>query len=486
MQSYKARGIIKAFSGVDVLHGVDLDIKAGTVHGLLGHNGAGKSTLLKIMAGALRPDGGTLSIGDEVVEFSSPREALAQAIGCVYQELRLIGNLSVAENIFLGRERKKAGFKQIAEMNAYSTRLLADHGLSMDVTRLVKELSHPEKQLVEVIANLEAQVRFLFLDEPTTALNGQQSAELLERIRTIARARRVGMVLVSHKLDEVLGVCDEITVLSSGRVVYHAQGESVSHRSVVEAIVGEAHGKPVQKKMDIRKKDVHTSNDIFLTIKNLQGQRLKDVNLEVRKGEILGLYGLVGSGRTRLLRSLYGVEAITNGHMVLDGKNYQPQNPKEAIENAVAFLTEERKVDGFIPLMSALQNVALSTLHRYRHRGFVRLGAMQDAARRILVTIDTHGILEGAVTSLSGGNQQKVLLARIIEQDARLILLDEPTKGVDIGAKADIYDIIRNLGREGRSIIVVSSEEEELMEICDRIAIFRHGCCDGHALPVAE
>jgi len=486
IQSYKAKGITKAFSGVDVLHGVDLTIKAGVLHGLLGHNGAGKSTLLKIMAGAFQPDGGTLSLGSEKVQFASPREALAQGIGCVYQELRLIPNLTVAENLFLGRERKKAGFKQIAEMNAYSAKLLETHGLLMDVTRPVKELSHPEKQLVEVIANLEGDVRFLFLDEPTTALDGQQAAELLKNIRTIARERQVGMVLVSHKLDEVLGVCDEVTVLSSGRVVYYAQGESMSHKAVVDAIVGGSHSKHEQGKTEMPNDNRPTHDDIFMVVKNLGGKRLKSVNLTVKKGEILGLYGLVGSGRTRFLRSLYGVEAITRGSVILDGKAYQPKSPKEAIANAIAFLTEERKVDGFIPLMSALQNVALSTLPRYRHRGLVRLGAMQAATRRSLIAIATHGRLDGAVTSLSGGNQQKVLLARIIEQDAQLILLDEPTKGVDIGAKADIYDIIRNLGREGRSIIVASSEEEELMEICDRIAIFRHGYCDGSALPVAD
>lgn len=289
------------------------------------------------------------------------------------------------------------------------------------MSRAVKDLSHPAKQLLEVIANLDSNARFPFLDEPTTALDGQQSAELLAHVRRIALEQQIGIVLVSHKLDEVLG-----------------------------------------------------------------GQRLKSVDLEARRGEILGLYGLVGSGRTRFLRTLYGAEPQLRGLITLAGRDYRPVSPGHAIAEKLAFLTEERKIDGFIPLMNAYQNVVLSTLRNYRKGGLVNLSAARASAAATLSRIGTHGRLDRPVKSLSGGNQQKVLLGRIIEQNANLILLDEPTKGVDIGAKGDIYDIIRRLADEERCIIVVSSEEEELIEICDRIAIFRDGCCDGAALPVAD
>jgi len=484
-KSYKARSIVKAFAGVDVLHGVDLEIKSGKVHGLLGHNGAGKSTLLKIMAGAQPQDSGSLSFDGKPLKFSSPHEALGCGIGCVYQELRLIPNLTVAENLFLGREMKRAGFRRIAEMNAYSSQLLASYGVAMDVTCPLSYLSHPEKQLVEVIANLEGKVRFLFLDEPTTALDGKQAANLLAHVRTIARARHIGIALVSHKLEEVLSICDEITVLAGGRVVYHAGGNAINRQAIIAAIVGDTHKKHNNRDKENQRTRLPVGN-AFLQIKNLAGERLKSVTLEVQKGEVLGLYGLVGSGCTHFLRSVYGMEKIKAGTIEIAGKLYQPTNPQQAIENGIAFLTEERKIDGFIPLMSALQNVVLSTLTRYRHHGFVSIRKMQAAAQKTLVSIDTHGVLNAPITSLSGGNQQKVLLARIIEQNARIILLDEPTKGVDIGAKADIYAIIRRLADEGRVIIVASSEEEELIEICHRIAIFRNGYCVGSPLAVDD
>lgn len=479
--SYRATGITKAFSGVGVLHGIDFEVRPGTIHGLFGHNGAGKSTLLKILAGAQPQDDGQLTVDGQITTLSSPREALGKGIGCVYQELRLIPNLTVAENLFLGREIKLRGLKLTAEMNRYSTTLLQSYGLNIDVKRQVKGLSHPEKQLIEVIANLEGKVRYLFLDEPTTALDGKQSNELLANVRRIALERNIGVVLVSHKLDEVLAVCDEATVLSGGRVVHHAAGSDISKQAIVDAIVGDAHVSHGGGDRLARE-----AGEVFLTVKGLSGTRLKGADVQARKGEVLGLYGLVGSGRTRFLRTLYGLEGVASGTVLLGGKPYRPTNAQTALKSGIAFLTEERKVDGFVPLMSSFQNVVLSTLHRYRKGGFVDVAGAQASARRTLSSIGTRGQLGSPVKSLSGGNQQKVLLGRIIEQNADLILLDEPTKGVDIGAKSDIYNIIQRLADEGRCIIVVSSEEEELMEICDRIAIFRHGYCTSEGKPVSE
>jgi ribose transport system ATP-binding protein len=481
MSSYKATGITKSFGSVGVLHGIGFEVKPGTIHGLFGHNGAGKSTLLKILAGAQPQDNGTLSVDGETVTLTSPREALGKGIGCVYQELRLIPNLTVAENLFLGREVTLHGLKKTAEMNAYCKTLLASYGLHVDVTRTVKGLSHPEKQLLEVIANLEGKVRYLFLDEPTTALDGNQSTELLAHVRRIALERNIGVVLVSHKLDEVLAVCDEATVLSGGRVVYHAAGQDVSKQAIVDAIVGDAHGKHIASRREAR-----AAGEIFLKVEGLAGKRLKGADIIARRGEVLGLYGLIGSGRTRFLRTLYGMEPISSGTVEISGKRYTPSSPKLAIRHGIAFLTEERKQDGFIPLMSSFQNVVLSTLTRYRNNGIVDLNAARASAQKTLASIGTRGRLDAPTKSLSGGNQQKVLLGRIIEQDADLILLDEPTKGVDIGAKSDIYDIIRRLADEGRCIVVVSSEEEELVEICDRIAIFQHGFCTTAPKPVEE
>ena len=479
--SYRASGITKAFAGVGVLHGIDFEVRPGTIHGLFGHNGAGKSTLLKILAGAQPHDDGRLLIGSEPVILSSPRDALAKGIACVYQELRLIPNLTVTENLFLGREVSIRGVKQIKGMNAYALNLLVEHGLNIDTTRPVGSLSHPEKQLVEVIANLDGKARFLFLDEPTTALDGNQSQQLLAEVQRIAVERQIGVVLVSHKLDEVLPFCDEATVLSGGRVVFHATADNLHKRAIVAAVVGDAHGHAVETNRPVR-----AAGKTYLSVKGMRGSRLSGVDIEARSGEVLGLYGLVGSGRTRFLRSLYGMEPVIAGEIELAGKSYRPASPANAMRAGIAMLTEERKIDGFIPLMSAYQNVVLSTLKRYRDNGLVNLAATEKSAKKTLARIGTRGNLDGPIKSLSGGNQQKVLLGRIMEQNADLILLDEPTKGVDIGAKADIYAIIRSLVDEGRCVIVVSSEEEELMEISDRIAVFQHGRCDGTAVSVAE
>lgn len=479
--SYRAEGIVKAFAGVVVLHGVDFEVRPGTIHGLLGHNGAGKSTLLKILAGAQPQDRGTLSIGGETLSFDSPREALAKGIGCVYQELRLIPNLTVAENLFLGREMVRRGFRDAAAMNAYTQDLLTSYGLKIDAARPVKDLSHPEKQLIEVIANLDGKARFLFLDEPTTALDGRQSKELLDSVRRIAIERHIGIVLVSHKLDEVLPVSDEVTVLSGGRVVYRDEGGASNKQAIVDAIVGDAHshsGPKVERRV--------AEGEVAVSVRGLAGKRLKGVDLDARRGEVLGLYGLVGAGRTRFVRTLYGMEPVLSGSIELSGQPYKPTNAAGAIAHGIAFLTEERKIDGFVPMMSAWKNVVLSTLHRYRSGGLVNVNGSRVSALATLNKIGTLGRLDAPARSLSGGNQQKVLLGRIIEQNADVVLLDEPTKGVDIGAKSDIYDIIRRLADEGRCIIVVSSEEEELMEVCDRVAIFRQGRCDGKTRPIGE
>jgi ABC-type sugar transport system ATPase subunit len=479
--TYRATGIKKGFGAIQVLHGVDFEVRPGTIHALLGHNGAGKSTLLKVLAGAQQQDAGDLMIAGEAVSFSSPRDALKKGVACVYQELRLIPNLTVAQNLFLGRELAKHGIKDDATMRGYARKLLADYHLRVDANDPVSALSHPEKQMVEVIANLDRKARFLFLDEPTTALDGNQAREMLEAVKRIAIARQIGVVLVSHKLDEVMSVCDEVTVLSGGVVVLHAQGDRVSKEAIVASIVGHAtHATTSQPRRRL------SSGEAFLEVAALNGPRLSGITLNANKGEILGIFGLVGSGRSRLLRTLYGTEPITGGEIRIGGEPYQPVGPAEAMASGIAMLTEERKRDGFIPLMSALGNVVLPTLSRYRKTGLVNHALASNSARQILARIGTRGELGNPITALSGGNQQKVLFGRIIEQDAKLVLLDEPTKGVDIGAKADIYDIIRRLAQQGRCVVVVSSEEEELLELADRIVVFRHGVCDGRAIPADQ
>ena len=480
--AYSASKIVKSYGGVRVLHGVDFAVRPGTVHGLFGHNGAGKSTLLKILAGAEQPDSGYLKIGGEIITPGSPKDALGHGVACVYQELRLIPEMSVTENIFLGREQRLNGLKNIKLMVEHTRVLLESYGLRVSPLAKVTDLSHPEKQMIEVIANLDRRARFLFLDEPTTAIDGRQAEDLLRSVKQIAIARKIGVVLVSHKLDEALTVCDEATVLMGGRSILHVDKSKLNKQAIIDAIVGDARHHVASGTSRRKLDDART----MLDVRALRTERLKGITLQAKAGEVMGIYGLAGAGRTRFCRALYGMEKVTGGNVHVDGEPYHASSPAQALFRGVSYLTEERKRDGFIPGMSALHNVVLSTLKRFRKVGLVDHAAADRCARKALSHLQTRGALERPVTGLSGGNQQKVLFARIIEQDSKVILLDEPTKGVDIGAKGDIYEIIRRLADEGRCIIVVSSEEEEILEVADRVTVFRHGVCDSPPMNIED
>lgn len=483
--SFRAQEIVKSFSGVTVLHGVDFEIRPGRIHGLFGHNGAGKSTLLKVMAGVHDFNSGGLFLGDRAVRLHSPRDALSQGIACVYQELRLIPHLTVAQNIFLGREPSVFGLKREKEMRARTEDLLAEYGLSINADEYVRDLSHPHKQMIEIIASLDRNARFLFLDEPTTALEGRRAEELLRAVKRIATEKEVGFAIVTHKIDEVLGLCDEVTVLTGGRVVHHVEGRDIDKKNIVHAIIGkETDGADFTRSP--RKSHSASADLTGLRVRGLRTRGLKGIDLEARSGEVLGLYGLVGSGRTRFCRTLYGLEKIVDGEILLDGKPYVVSGPMQAMRQGVAYLTEERKRDGFIPQMSVVRNIVLPVLNRFKRLLFLNGRKAESFALEILGRFRTQGNLTGPMQALSGGNQQKALFGRIIAQDAALILLDEPTKGVDIGAKAEIYEVINSLSASGKCVIVVSSEEEELLQIADRIAVFKNGSCTEEALPAED
>ncbi|WP_207557183.1 sugar ABC transporter ATP-binding protein [Paraburkholderia acidicola] len=464
--------------------GVDFDVAPGKIHGLFGHNGAGKSTLLKILAGVNQQDSGQLFLGDESISLTSPRDALRQGIACVYQELRLIPGMTVWQNLFLGRELRKNGLLDDVAMKEHTRHVLQDYKLKMQPSSLVKDLSHPDKQMLEVVANLDREARFLFLDEPTTALEGAQAEALLLSVQRIAREKNIGVVLVSHKLDEVLGVCDEATVMCGGKVIYHAVS-NIAKQDIVDAIVGDA-GLAADENERTSRKRADTASSPYLDVRSLCTERLRDVSLQAWPGEVVGIYGLAGAGRTRFCRTLYGLEKWLAGDVQLAGKPYRVSGPAGAISQGVGYLSEERKKDGIVPLMSSFTNATLPILHRFRKRMLVDHNKAARSARQILVEMNARGDLRGPIKSLSGGNQQKILLARVMGQDAQLVLLDEPTKGVDIGAKADIYAIIRRMAAEGRCVVVVSSEEEELLEIADRILVFHQGSCNGLAVAGAD
>lgn len=371
-------------------------------------------------------------------------------------------------------------------MNAAADVLCAEYGIPVGATDLVARLSVAQRQLLEVARAIHRDAKYLLLDEPTTALEQNQIDELLRIIRRLSVERNIGMLFIDHKLDEVYAVADHIVGLANGQIVLSGDAQVLPREDVVEAIVaaGEAAMREgaghAHREKSKREKP---SDDVAFEVRGLAGNGLAGVDLNVRAGEILGIYGLVGSGRSRFMRAVYGVEPAPEGAMVLRGKPFRPTRPEDAIARGVAFLSEERKFDGFIPQMTSIENIVLPVLDRYRSVGMLNWGGLRRAAKNVLSAIPIRGDVQQPITSLSGGNQQKALFARAVLQTPVLLLLDEPTKGVDIGAKAEIYEIIRRLAHEGRSVIVVSSEEEELLEIADHVVVFRNGACDGEAIP---
>ncbi|MBK3564733.1 sugar ABC transporter ATP-binding protein [Streptomyces sp. MBT62] len=475
----------KRYGQTQALDGVTLKLVPGQVLALVGHNGAGKSTLLKMLAGAERPDEGAVLLDGVPQHFSTPADSLAAGIACVYQELRLVDQLTVAQNVFLGHETTRRGRLAQTEMNRRTAELCQEYGVTAAPTDRAGELSVAQRQMVEVVAALNRNARYLLLDEPTTALEAQQIDHLLATVKRISRERNMGILLVDHKLDEVFSVADHVIGLANGRVVLSGSAATVSRDDVVHAIVGESGtaADPPAHRTDRTDRE-GPEPDVVLDAVHVSTDRLKDVTLQVRAGEVLGLYGLVGSGRSRFLRTLYGAERPPLGALTLAGSPYRPKSPAGAIRSGIAFLSEERKADGFVPGMSARENVSLPVLHRFSRAGRLQRRRIARATHDALQEVAVRGDTEQPITRLSGGNQQKVLFARAALQQPRLLLLDEPTKGVDVGAKAEIHTLIRAMAADGQAaVIVVSTEEEELIGLADAVCVFKEGACDGTKYP---
>ncbi|MDQ4501285.1 sugar ABC transporter ATP-binding protein [Sinomonas sp. ASV322] len=487
--------ISKTYGQTKALTDVSLAIEPGRVVALIGHNGAGKSTLLRALSGAEVPDTGSIVVDGAADQFLSPADATAVGIACVYQELSLIGELTVAENLFLGTEETTGPLLNRKEMNRRADELCKEYGIPARGTDLVSRLPVAQRQLLEVVRGINRNAKYLLLDEPTTALEQEQVENLLDIIRRLTAERGLGVLLVDHKLDEVFAIADHIVGLSNGRIVLDSPADTVDRLKVIDAIVGDhatvddslfSHAELSVEDLEVmdEAKREDRFGDVVLAAEHLSGNGLAGVTLDVHAGEVLGIYGLIGAGRSRFLRTVYGAEPVAHGSLSLLGRPYAPKQPSDAIASGVAFLSEERKSDGFIPQMSSVDNAVLPVLGRYMKSGILNWKALRGSAREILSQVTIRGDISNPITSLSGGNQQKALFARATLQGPKLLLLDEPTKGVDIGAKREIHRIVKKLAREQNvAVIVVSSEEEELTMLADTIVVFRHGSCDGVAYP---
>ena len=478
----EVRDVVMSFSGVTVLKGVSVAVKPGEVIGLVGHNGAGKSTLMKVISGALKPVAGSVLIDGRDEPLGSPIDAINAGIATVYQELSLLPNLTVAENTFLGRELRKFGRLDKQAMRIATQELAKKFGIDVDPDEKVGTYPVATRQLLEIAIATHRNAKYLLLDEPTTSLEGGQVDSFLDIVKQLSE-QGIGIILVDHKLEELYAVAGRIVALVDGEVRIDAEVSKVSREEVVTAIAGHEaaeslkHERPSNKRLD----SVDSSKG--LRVCDLYTPDLRGVNLFAQEGRVLGIYGLVGSGRTELLRTLVGLHPVLSGSISLSNEPFVPKNPGRAMKQGVVYVTEERKVDGIIPQLDSSVNALLPVLFRARKWGWLNRKLMDRISAEYMDRLKVKGDRTGPISTLSGGNQQKVLLARAIAQTPRVLLLDEPTKGVDLGVKADIHRIIRSLAHdENLTVIIVSSEEEEICDVADDVLIMSNGFTDGSTL----
>jgi ribose transport system ATP-binding protein len=462
------RGIRKAFPGVIALDGVDLSLNAGEVHMLLGENGAGKSTLMKILSGAYRKDAGEIVINGRLTEITGPRHALDLGIRVIYQELNLVAQLSVAENIFLGAAPSRFGFVDWRRLRDASDRLLADLGLTIDSRTQLRELSLAQRQMVEIAKALRGQASILVMDEPTSALTSREVDQLFALIDRLVR-RGVAVVYITHRLDEVYRIGHRVTVLRDGR---HIATQALSGVTVDELVRMMANR---DLKEHFPKRRVEPGAELLKAEGLGRSGRLRDINLSLRAGEVVGIAGLLGAGRTELARVLAGADRADTGRIVRDGVAVSFRTPAHAIARGIGLLPEDRKADGLVASLTVARNMALPHGRKLAPAGFLPRRCEERLAEPIVADLRVKATPTQPVRLLSGGNQQKVVLGKWLAGDARVFIFDEPTRGVDVGAKVEIYNLMNRLTESGAGIIMISSELPELLGMSDRILVMRGG-----------
>jgi len=464
-------GITKKFGGVTALNNVSLNVRKGEIHALMGENGAGKSTIMKILAGALQKDSGEIKIGGQAVDIKTPLDGMNQGISIIYQELMLVPDLSVAENIFidkLGKESKLINYKQ---MNQKAQEYLDAIGFeSIRAAAEVSTLTIAHQQIVEICKALSRKASILILDEPTAVLSNQEVTYLFQLLHQLKR-EEVTIIYISHRLEEVLELCDRITIMRDGTYIETLNVSEVTKKELANKMVG----RDLQNYYPERHAEI---GPVYFKAEHInRGRKVQDLSFEVRKGEVLGINGLVGAGRTETIRAIFGEDKRDSGKIYIDGEEVKINSPQDAVKHGIGLLPEDRKTQGVILNIPIRNNITLGCMKRFR--GF--MGAIQvkkestyidDMVDQLSIKV---GQIDNNVSSLSGGNQQKVAIAKLLASQCRILLLDEPTRGVDIGAKREIYKIINNMAEKGFCVVLVSSEMGEVIGMCDRILIMREG-----------
>ena len=469
------RKVSKFFPGVIALNKADLKLYSGEVHGLMGENGAGKSTLIKLLTGAYKPDEGEMLLDGQPLKVNGPKDAMNMGLTAIYQELNVIPKLTVWENIFLGRElRNKKGLLDIPQMKERAKELLQQLRQNIDVDEKVENLGMGHQQMVEICKALVLESRLIIMDEPTSSLSAGETEELLRTAREL-RDRGMAIVFISHHMDEIFRICDRLTVLRDGCVIQSMLAKDTNTENLIKLMVGRDINQQFPKIVAAKKEELLRLEDF-----TSEDGSFKDISFSVCGGEVLGFAGLVGAGRTEVMRAIFGADARKTGKVYVKGKEADIRSPKAAISYGIAFLTEDRKGEGLVLSNTVGFNINLSTFEKSKRGLLLNNALLRNKAKNDItqLRIKTPSI-NTTVRGLSGGNQQKVVIAKWLETNADIFIMDEPTRGLDVGAKLEVYNIINNLVSEGKAVIMVSSELPEVMGMSDRIIVMHEGYMAG-------
>lgn len=472
------KNIYKSFPGVKVLEDVTLQVRPGEVHALMGENGAGKSTLMKILMGIYKADQGSIFLEGKETVIHGPKDAMSKGISMIHQELNTVLDMEVAENVFVGRELLKKGFEKlkivdIARMREETGKYFREMNIDIDPRAKMRTLSVAEMQLVEIVKAILLNSRIIVMDEPTSAITEKEATVLFAQIERLKK-QGVAIIYISHKMDEIFRISDTITVLRDGQWIGTKPAKELDNDMLIKMMVG-------RELTDIYPKDPVEIGDVILEVKNLsRGKKVRDASFSLRKGEVLGIAGLVGAGRSELVETIFGLYPKTGGQIFLHGKEVHIKSAADAIKNKMALITEDRKQTGLNLIVSVKENIASVSIGKLSNHGIVNDKKINEVSEKYIKELKIKTPDGNAIVgNLSGGNQQKVVLAKWLLDEPDIIIFDEPTRGIDIGAKRDIYLLINNLAKEGKAVIVISSEMAEVMGICDRILVMAEGRING-------
>ena len=472
------KNIYKSFPGVKVLEDVTLQVRPGEVHALMGENGAGKSTLMKILMGIYKADQGSIFLEGKETVIHGPKDAMSKGISMIHQELNTVLDMEVAENVFVGRELLKKGFEKlkivdIARMREETGKYFREMNIDIDPRAKMRTLSVAEMQLVEIVKAISLNSRIIVMDEPTSAITEKEATVLFAQIERLKK-QGVAIIYISHKMDEIFQISDTITVLRDGQWIGTKPAKELDNDMLIKMMVG-------RELTDIYPKDPVEIGDVILEVKNLsRGKKVRDASFSLRQGEVLGIAGLVGAGRSELVETIFGLYPKTGGQIFLHGKEVHIKSAADAIKNKMALITEDRKQTGLNLIVSVKENIASVSIGKLSNHGIVNDKKINEVSEKYIKELKIKTPDGNAIVgNLSGGNQQKVVLAKWLLDEPDIIIFDEPTRGIDIGAKRDIYLLINNLAKEGKAVIVISSEMAEVMGICDRILVMAEGRING-------